>query len=462
YLAARFGPSEPQAAGLWGRFIHGRTDGNPLFMVAMVDDLMSRGVIGPAALEEPWPAPSADVAGGLPESLRELIHHQLDRLSQEERQVLEAASVAGMEFSAAWVATALDTDVVELEGCCEALARRHLFLRSAQGPTGPERRLTERYHFLHAFYQQVLSEGLPAWRRQQLHRRVAASRETAFGSRSADITAELAVQAAQNALRRSAGREASDLLVWALERLQTLPETPERAQQELSLQVSLGAVLVMTQGYTAPEVKHAYDRAHALCEQVGESPHLFPSLFGLLRFDLARGELQGARALAERLLRLAQAQPDPLLLPVAHVALASTLFHLGEPAAARTQVEQGLRAYDRDQQEALILQYGEDIGIMCLHFARVALQVLGYPDQALASSRESLALAEALSHPFILAEEFVLSAFFYQFCRESRTAQARAEAAIDLVAEHGFSPILGAQGTLMRGWALAEQGQAEA
>jgi predicted ATPase len=126
YLAARFAPPESQAAGLeaWGRFIHQRTDGNPLFMVAMVDDLMSRGVIGPVALERPWRAPSADVAGRLPESLRQLIDHQLDRLSQEERGVLEAASVAGREFSATSVAAALDTDVLMVEDCCEALVYR--------------------------------------------------------------------------------------------------------------------------------------------------------------------------------------------------------------------------------------------------------------------------------------------------------------------------------------------------
>jgi DNA-binding winged helix-turn-helix (wHTH) protein/predicted ATPase len=480
YLAARFAPLKSQAARLeeWGRFVHRHTDGNPLFMVTMVDDLMGQGVIGEAALERPWPAPPASLAGGLPESLRQLIDHQLNRLSQEERGVLEVASVAGIEFSAAWVAAALDTDVLEVEGCCEALTCRRLFLDSGKGrPTGPERRLAERYRFLHALHQHLLYERLPASRRRQLHQRVGESKETAFGSRRAEIAAELAVhfeeardgpravhylgQAAQNALRRSAGREASDNLTRALGRLQTLPEAPERAQQELSLQLSLGAALSMTQGYTAPEVKRAYDRAHALCGQIGESPHLFPALFGLFRFELTWGELQGARALAERLLRLAQAQPDPLLLPAAHVALGATLFHLGEPTAACTQVEQGLRVYDRHQQEALILQYGDDMGVMCLHYARVALQVLGYPDQALARSREAQALAEALSHPFTLAREITNNAFFYQFRRDGRTAQARAEAAIDLVAEHGFSPLWGAHGTLVRGWALAEQGQAE-
>jgi predicted ATPase len=241
--------------------------------------------------------------------------------------VLEAASVARREFSAAWVAAALDTDVVEIEGCCEALARRHLFLFLRPAKGGPERRLTERYRFLHALYQQVLSEGLPASRRRQLHRRVGASKETAFGSRSVDIAAELAVhfeearddsravhylgQAAQKTLRRSAGREAADLLTRALERLQTLPETPERAQQELSLQMSLGTAHSLTQGYTGPGVKRAYDRAHALCGQVGESPQLFPALFGLFRFELTGGKLLGARGSRSDCSRSPKRNPIP-------------------------------------------------------------------------------------------------------------------------------------------------------
>ena len=386
--------------------------------------------------------------------------------------------MAGREFSANWVAAALDTDVLEVERRCEALACQRLFVDSVKGPTGPERRLAERYRFLHALHQHLLYERLPGSRLRRLHRRIGESKEAAFGSRSADITAELAVhfeaardgpravhylrQAAQNALRRSAGREAADLLTRAIEQLESLPEAPERAQQELSLQVSLGAAHSMTQGYTGPEVKGAYDRAYGLCGQIGESAHLFPALVGLFRFELTGGELQSARALAERLLRLAQAQPDPLLLPAAHVALGVTLFHLGEPDGGPRQVEQGLGAYDRHQQEALILQYGEDVGCSCLHYARFALQVLGYPDQALARGEEALALAEALSHPFTLARGLATTAYFYQLRREGRTAQARAESAIDLVAEHGFSPVWGAHGTLVRGWALAEQGQAEA
>ncbi|MGH2669233.1 MAG: hypothetical protein ACRDH5_09000, partial [bacterium] len=251
-------------------------------------------------------------------------------------------------------------------------------MSTAKDPAEPKRRLTERYHFLHALYPHILYEGLPAARRRQLHRRVGESKEIVFGSRCAEIAAELAAhfeeardapravrylgQAAQKALRRSAGQEAAELLTRALEQLQTLHETPERAQQELSLQTSLGAALVMSRGYTAPEVKQAFDRAYALCAQAGEGPQLFPTLFGLFRFELLRGELRAARSIAEQLLRLAQAQPDSFLVPAAQAASGAALFFLGEPAAARAHVEQGLRADDRHRQRRSCLSLGKTRG----------------------------------------------------------------------------------------------------
>ena len=479
YLAVRFDPPDSLATRLaeWGRFIHRHTDGNPLFMVAMVDDLLRRGVIGEPAAETSWPAPPEGMADGLPESLRQLVEHQLEGLSEEERRLLEAASVAGREFSAGLVAAALEADSLEVEGCCEALARRHLFLDSGSGPAGPDRRLADRYRFRHALYPQILYEGVPAARRRQLHRRVGESKETAFRSRGAEIAAELAVhfeqagdapravrylgQAAQKALGRSAAREAADLLTRALERLQTLPETPERAQQELALQASLGVALLMSRGFTAPEVKHAFDRAHALSGQAGESPQLFPALFGLFRFELLGGEVRAARSIGDQLLRLAQAQTDPFLVPAAQAALGAALFHLGEPSAAITHVEQGLRAYDCHRQAALLLQLGEDLGVVCLRYAAFALQVLGYPDQALARSREARLLAEALSHPFSLVGEICSSAFLYRLRRDVPAAQAQAETALALVREHALPLFWGELAALVRGWALAEQGQAE-
>ncbi len=72
--------------------------------------------------------------------------------------------------------------------------------------------------------------------------------------------------------------------------LKTLPDTPERTQQELTLQLALGAALMATKGYAAPEVEKVYTRARELCQQIGETPQLFPVLCGLWAFYSVRAE----------------------------------------------------------------------------------------------------------------------------------------------------------------------------
>jgi predicted ATPase len=75
--------------------------------------------------------------------------------------------------------------------------------------------------------------------------------------------------------------EAISHLTRALELLQTLPEAPARAQQELTLQYTLGVPLQTTKGWAAPEVERVYTRAYALCQQVGDTRELFLVLCGL-------------------------------------------------------------------------------------------------------------------------------------------------------------------------------------
>src|SRR5207253_11002469 len=108
--------------------------------------------------------------------------------------------------------------------------------------------------------------------------------------------------------------EAISDLTKGLALLKTLANTPTRAQQELTLQVALGAPLMAAKGYAAPEVEQAYARARELCQQVGETPQLFRILGGLSTFYAVRGEVQTARELGEQLLQLAQNMQDPVFL----------------------------------------------------------------------------------------------------------------------------------------------------
>jgi predicted ATPase len=267
--------------------------------------------------------------------------------------------------------------------------------------------------------------------------------------------------AGENAKRRSAHREAISLLTKGLELLKTLPDTSDHAQQELTLQITLGSALVVTRGYAVPEVVKAYTRARELCQHLGETPQLFPTLWGLWIFYLVRGELQTARELGEQLLSLAQRAQDPVLLLEAHDALGQTFFCRGEFAPARAHLEQGIALYDPQQHRALAFMYGEqDPGVGCLNHVARTLWFLGYPEQALGRIQESLTLAQELSHPHNLAITLFFAALVHQYRREVQAVQERAEAVIRLSTEQGFPTGL-AWGTFLRGWALAEQGQAE-
>src|SRR5207247_2085507 len=149
----------------------------------------------------------------------------------------------------------------------------------------------------------------------------------------------------------------------ALELLTTLPDTRERAQQELTLHLTLGGPLQATRSFASPEVKATYARARELCQQVGETRQFFSVLFGLRTFYHVGGEFLAARELGEQLLNLAQREQDPAFLAEAYRALGSTFFHLGEFGAARAHLEQGLTLYDAQRYHSSMFLYGIEPGV---------------------------------------------------------------------------------------------------
>jgi predicted ATPase len=445
-------------------------------VVNVVDYLVGRSLIVEAEGRWELKGKLREVEEGVPESLREMIERQFEGLSVEEQRVLEAGSVAGVEFSAAAVAAALEEEVFQIEERCQDLARRGQFVRRSGVSEWPDGTVVGRYSFIHALYQNVLYQRLGVARRLRLHQRIGEREEAAYGGRAGEIAAELAMhfergrdyrravqyleQAGKNAIQRSAHREAISHLSKGLELLKVLPDTPERAQQELTLQIALGTQLMATKGYGAPEVGKAYARARELCQHMGETPQLFPVLRGLWAFYSVRTELQTARELGEQLLRMAQSVQDPAFLLEAHLALGTTLFHLGEFASARAHLEQGIALYDLQQHCSHAFLYGQDPGVLCLSYAVWALWYLGCPDQALKRSHKALALAQELSHPFSLAFALHFAAVVCQLRREEQAARERAEAMTALSGEQGFALFL-ALGTIWRGRAMAEQGQRE-
>lgn len=262
--------------------------------------------------------------------------------------------------------------------------------------------------------------------------------------------------AGQQAVQRSANSEAVTHLTFALDLLQTLPESSDRAQQELSLQIALGQPLIFIRGFAAPEVGKTYIRARALCLQEGESAQLFQILRGLLAFDLNRGEGQTAHELGKQLLDLAKQQQNPILLLEAHYTLELTSFYLVEMALVREHAERCESLYN-PQYNSVSFYSVENPSVSCLRMAALALWCLGYPDQALKKNRQALALARELSHPFSLVWDLVGAGWLCQFRREESMVRTYAKEVIQLSSDQGFSFWL-ILGNILRGWALFEQG----
>jgi predicted ATPase len=148
------------------------------------------------------------------------------------------------------------------------------------------------------------------------------------------------------------------------------------------------------------------------------------------------------------------------MLLAAHRALGTTLHRVGAAAEAHTHFTQGIALYDAQQHHAYAFLYGEDAGVICYSQDPGTLWSLGYPEQGLTRSDAAVTLAQQRAHPLSLSVALVAAATFHQLRREVRCTQGHAEAAIRLAQEQGF-PHWMALGSILHGWALAHQGQAQ-
>jgi class 3 adenylate cyclase/predicted ATPase/transcriptional regulator with XRE-family HTH domain len=444
-----------------------RTEGNPFFLEESVWTLAeTKALVGERGAYRP-----AQTLPGLqvPATVQAVLAARIDRLPPEDKRLLQAAAVIGKDFPFSLLQAiaerpeeALLRSLAHLQAT-EFLYELHLF---------PE----HVYTFKHALTQEVTYQSLLQRTRKQYHQQIAQVLIERFPDTVATrpellahhyTEAALSAQAVpywqragQRAIERSAHMEAIGYLSKGLELLKAWPDTPERAQQELTLQLALGTPLLMIKGTTAPEVEHAYSRAQDLCRQLGDSSERFTMMVGLWRFYLNRARLRTAHELGEQCFALAQRLHDHVLLQETHLMLGSTLLYQGELASARTHLERGIALYDPRQSGARVFSSGLDPGVVCLFRTAWVLWLLGYPEQALIKSHKALTLAQELSHAYSLCYALHYAAMIHLFRREGKLAQERAEATIALSRDQGFIQSL-AGGMFMRGWALAEQGSAE-
>jgi DNA-binding winged helix-turn-helix (wHTH) protein/predicted ATPase len=469
--------------------LHQRTEGHPLFLVHLLDDLIEQRVL----FEDPakgWVLSGNDAGVDddrgaawvavletqVPGTVRAMIDLQVDRLSPAERRVLEAAAVAGVEFSAAAVAGALSEDgvagdVVPAESVCETLAQRYRFLQPRGVAEWPDGTAATHYRFVHELYHNVVYERIPAARRAQMHRALGLRMESAWSTRAGEEAATLAMhfeagrdwpravrylrQAADAAARQYAHREAARYLRRASDAVARLAAA-DRAEHELPLLMALGMNLQITDGFAAPEVKEIYARARALC--LAGDVASFPVLWGVWLFHKVRSDLRPAEEMAGQLLDLARASNDPVLLLQAHQALCVTNFCLGKFELTRLHMDEVAAIYDPVAHAHYTPVYGQDPSVATLAIGSVASWLLGRAADATRASEASLRLARRLGQPSTLSLATHFAAVLHQLRGDVAKVRELSESAIARATDEGFSFWL-AGGVILRGWAAAAQGE---
>jgi DNA-binding winged helix-turn-helix (wHTH) protein/tetratricopeptide (TPR) repeat protein len=321
------------------KLLHRHSEGNPLFMVAALDDMFERDVLfrenGELKLRIPLEAVDLQV----PETLRQMVEVQIDRLTPQELRTLEAASIEGAAFTCTSSAAATDTEPLHFEDLCENLARRDHVIRRLGAYQFPDGTISTRYQFVHIIYREVLYGRQAPGRRAKSHRLIGERLEALYSGRVEEIAAELAHHfeeasdwvrtvkylrlEAQTAEQRYAHRESADILRHALELISRLPEA-ERAITELAVLEKLATI------YWVCSDTLWFETYEALAHRASDYGNIEVEIRALLdsSYYLATINVDRSLELIERALRLIDAVDDGVLSARAKMSClaARTLF----------------------------------------------------------------------------------------------------------------------------------------
>lgn len=442
-----------------------RADGIPLFLEELTKAVLESALPSCRERTTGRDGPLPDFL--IPASLQDSLVARLDRLAPV-REVAQTAACLGREFSHAVLAAVSPLPTAQLDEALRRLVDAELLYQIGTPPEA-------RYSFKHALVRDVAYATMLNSRRQRLHARIVSVLEAQFPAFAANQPQILAQHCAEAGLlsqaieywrqaglaaaRHSAMREAEVLLRRGLELAALLPDTPERAVQELDLQVALGATLLAAKGESAPEIGEAYRRARVLYERTGNLAVEPAVLWGVWHFHMNQAQLDLAREVAVHHVHRARARQSVVGEAVAHRCRLVVDLFAGEFEAALQHWVQ-LRALpppvEGCPQEILL-----DPWITARSMASWATLLQGQKSLALASGGEALAAARKSGQPYMLAVVLHHQNVLAQLLGDRQTLATQTAELLALARQHGFAHWL-ATATLLHGWAIASDDALEA
>jgi class 3 adenylate cyclase/predicted ATPase len=442
-----------------------KTDGVPLFVEELTKTVLESGLLADAGDRWELSGPLPPLA--IPATLHDSLMARLDRLAPV-KEVAQIGAVIGREFSHALLAAVSPLSDDELAGALDQWVASELVFRRGAPPEAT-------YSFKHALIQDAAYQSLLKSKRQQLHARIAGVLEQRFpdvAKTRPELLAHHAAEAGlvekavlywERAARQSAERSAMVEAVAqarnGLGLLERLPDDTGRSRRELELQTTLAAALVATVGNAALETGQAYVRAKTLCEQLGDTTTLVPVLSGLSTHHQTRSDFAALRQTASDLLRLGEQLHDPASQLVGNRSMGLCLYHLGKFGQAREHLERVLSIYVPGAHHLLTSIAAFDMRAAALSYLSLSLLIVGYPEQARRWNEQALTWSRSLRHPHNLAFSLTYAAFFHLLGRVAPRPDEIIDELSALAAEQRF-PVWLAGARIMRGYLLAEQGEA--
>ena len=420
-----------------------RTDGLPLFVEDLTRDLLEHEVALPAG------APAR-----IPATLNDSLMSRLDRLGSA-KAVAQVGAVIGREFSHELLARVAGRDEETLREDLLHLIGAGLLVSRRPGAVPV-------YAFKHALVRDAAYASLLKKESAALHVRIARALAEHFTETAASEPELLAnhhaaahddanavhylVQAAKLSARRCGFVEAIAQLERALQLLAAQPASAQRTRLELRVQLALGGVYAEHRGFASAPCAAAYDRALALCRELGDPPEIFPVLAGIGAVEITRAGFARCRALAEETLQRAAGQPAQSPFVMGHLLLGGTQFLCGELEDARRQLDEALRIYERQHaagRPARQVMYVQDQKSTGLCYLALALTIGGQPAAGRRAALQGLAHSETLGGAHTVNFSLCYLAATLHIQRDHAGALAHGQRSLQAARDQGFATWIG-------------------
>ena len=423
------------------------TEGNVFFIVEVMRVLAEEAggldQIGSATL------PTEIFAAGI----QNIIQRRLERIPESLQNFVNLAAVAGRVIDEAVITAALpDVDVPKALTVAADAAVMDV--------------ANNQWRFTHDKIRESILQQLDDASTSALHGQIAEAIEQVYAD-TVDQAAKLAFhygqagndekeriyahQAGELELQNGAYSQATLHLKRAYELTEKLPDSPDKIQQELNIQLNIATLNLITRGQSASDTKAAYDKAYELVNQLHQSPQLFQVLFGMWAYYLFSGAFDEAWEVAQQCLALAEQFNISGMIIESKVAVGNTAFWMGDYELARECLQAVDDLYDPAEHDKHLVQFGQDPRITARVFGSWASFILGYSEQALQLSFDALEIGKARNHPYSIVMSLQIITWNYYHIHDVESVMRYGGELMELSEKEGF-PVFLAIGMMLQGW----------